>query len=254
MPPPPVHRKARPTAVRGLPYIRESLSNLPMRCEKSEPEIGPTFAHERAVMARLGGGLVAGVDEAGRGPWAGPVIAAAVVLDPARIPAGLDDSKALTPARRAALFDAIMGEALAIGMGRASAKEIDRINILQASLAAMARAVAALKPAPAFALIDGNRMPRLACPGEAIVKGDGRCLSIAAASIVAKVTRDRLMAELDSRHPGYGWARNKGYGTREHAAALARLGPTPEHRRSFRPVAASCPPAPAQASDQASAR
>lgn len=192
--------------------------------------------------------LVVGVDEAGRGPWAGPVTAAAVWLDPDRMPRllrdGLDDSKALTPERRVVLFDALTASATAgraaIGLGAASVAEIDARNILQASLAAMARAVAALEAALGrradAALIDGDRVPTLACPAEAVVKGDGRSLSIAAASVVAKVTRDRQMAGLAACHPGYGWERNMGYGTPEHRVALARLGATPEHRRSFRPV------------------
>lgn len=192
--------------------------------------------------------LVVGVDEAGRGPWAGPVTAAAVWLDPDRMPRllrdGLDDSKALTPERRVVLFDALTASATAgraaIGLGAASVAEIDARNILQASLAAMARAVAALEAALGrradAALIDGDRVPTLACPAEAVVKGDGRSLSIAAASVVAKVIRDRQMAGLAACHPGYGWERNMGYGTPEHRVALARLGATPEHRRSFRPV------------------
>jgi ribonuclease HII len=192
--------------------------------------------------------LVVGVDEAGRGPWAGPVTAAAVWLDPDRMPRllrdGLDDSKAIPPERRVVLFDTLTASATAgraaIGLGAASVAEIDARNILQASLAAMARAVAALEAALGrradAALIDGDRVPTLACPAEAVVKGDGRSLSIAAASVVAKVTRDRQMAGLAACHPGYGWERNMGYGTPEHRAALARLGATPEHRRSFRPV------------------
>jgi len=192
--------------------------------------------------------LVVGVDEAGRGPWAGPVTAAAVWLDPDRVPGalcrGLDDSKLIAPERRVVLFDALTDCAkdgwAAIGLGAATVAEIDALNILQASLTAMARAVAALE---AFlerradaALIDGNRAPRLSCPAEAVVKGDGLSLSIAAASVVAKVTRDREMTRLAESHPGYGWERNMGYGTPEHRAALTRLGVTPEHRRSFRPV------------------
>ena len=183
---------------------------------------------------------ICGVDEAGRGPWAGPVVAAAVVLDRGCIPPGLDDSKKLTPRRRAALFDAVRAVA-AVGVGIASVEEIDALNILRANDLAMLRAIQALggasDPAPDAALIDGNRVPPgLPCRARALVGGDGRSLSIAAASIVAKVTRDRIMAELARSHPGYGWERNMGYGTPQHRAALTRLGVTPHHRRSFRPI------------------
>ena len=191
--------------------------------------LSPDFAHERAL-----GGRVAGVDEAGRGPWAGPVVAAAVILDPARIPPGLNDSKALSAARREALFDALMASAT-VSVGFAEVAEIDRINILQATFAAMTRAVAPL--APDHVLVDGNRAPRWLYATQTIIGGDGRCLSIAAASIIAKVTRDRLMIALAADHPGYGWAANKGYGTAEHSAALDRLGVTIHHRRSYAPVA-----------------
>ncbi len=193
-----------------------------------------------------------GLDEAGRGPWAGPVVAAAAWLDPQRCPAGmlrgLDDSKRLSPARRAELFEmlehSVARGAAALGLGQAGVAEIDDVNILQASLRAMARAAADLTAslaarggrAPDAALVDGNRLPELPCPAEAVVGGDGLSLSIAAASILAKVTRDRHMAALALDHPGYGWERNRGYGTAEHRAALARLGVTPQHRRSFRPV------------------
>jgi len=179
---------------------------------------------------------VAGVDEVGRGPWAGPVVAAAVILDPAAIPEGLDDSKKLSAARRDALMQDI-GATAQIGIGQADVGEIDRLNILAASMLAMERAVAALPVVPAHALVDGNRLPGLPCPATALVKGDGRSMSIAAASIVAKVTRDRLMAELGRTHPGYGWERNAGYGTAEHRAGLERLGLTEHHRLSFRPIA-----------------
>ncbi len=182
------------------------------------------------------GATICGVDEAGRGPWAGPVVAAAVVLDPAAVPPGLNDSKKLTPRRRAALFDALRAAA-SVGIGIAGVDEIDALNILRANDLAMRRAIEALDPAPDAALIDGNRVPPgLPCRAQAVVGGDGRSLSIAAASIVAKVTRDRLMAELAKSHPGYGWERNQGYGTAEHRAALIRLGVTPHHRRSFRPI------------------
>lgn len=179
---------------------------------------------------------ICGVDEAGRGPWAGPVVAAAVVLDRGCIPPGLDDSKKLTPRRRAVLFDAIRAAA-SVGVGIASVEEIDALNILRANDLAMLRAIGALQPAPDAALIDGNRVPPgLPCRARALVGGDGRSLSIAAASIIAKVTRDRIMGELAGAHPGYGWERNMGYGTAEHRAALIRLGVTPHHRRSFRPI------------------
>lgn len=196
----------------------------------------PDFTREAAAIAR-GLGPVAGVDEVGRGPLAGPVMAAAVVLDPARIPAGLGDSKALTAARRAALYPLILDQAIAVGTGLADRTEIDTLNILRASHLAMVRAVAALGIMPGLVLIDGNLIPRdLAHPAEAVVRGDAHCLSIAAASIVAKVLRDRIMVDLAQQHPGYGWERNAGYPTRDHLAALKTLGVTPHHRRSFRPV------------------
>ncbi|QIE56271.1 ribonuclease HII [Pikeienuella piscinae] len=192
----------------------------------------PDFSFERATAAVP----VAGVDEAGRGPWAGPVVAAAVILDPSSTPAGLNDSKKLTARRRAALFAALAPVA-GIGVGIASVEEIDRLNILNATYLAMRRAVDALPEAPAFALIDGNRLPPdLPCPAEAVVKGDARSLSIAAASIVAKVTRDRIMAALAETHPEYGWESNAGYGVAAHRAALIAHGVTPHHRRSFRPI------------------
>lgn len=181
-------------------------------------------------------GRVAGVDEAGRGPLAGPVIAAAVILDPAQPLDGLRDSKCLSPARREQLYDAITQHALAWAVGRAEAAEIDRINILQATLQAMRRAVAALEPCAEYVLVDGNRCPELDCPAQAIVKGDSRVAAISAASIIAKVTRDREMVELDARYPGYGLAQHKGYPSQAHRAALEKLGPTPEHRRSYAPV------------------
>ena len=194
----------------------------------------PDFSLERAA-----GGCVAGIDEAGRGPLAGPVIAAAVILDPATLPAmlldGIDDSKVLTKCRREELFAALRRYA-DIGIGGASAAEIDRINILAATLRAMGRAVDALGIVPDLALIDGNRTPELACPATAVVRGDQASLSIAAASIVAKVTRDRIMAALARRHPGFGWERNAGYGTAEHKQALTRLGVTPHHRKTFAPI------------------
>ncbi len=175
-----------------------------------------------------------GIDEAGRGPWAGPVVAAAVILD--FVPEGVDDSKRLSARRREALFARITATA-PFGIGIASVAEIDELNILQATFLAMRRAVAALKTAPAFALVDGNRIPPgLPCRAEAIIGGDGICASIAAASILAKVTRDRIMAELSQVHPGFGWERNMGYGVPAHIEALKHLGLTPHHRRSFRPI------------------
>ena len=207
----------------------------------------PDYALERAFGAEAAGGRrIVGIDEAGRGPWAGPVVAAAVWLDPLLLPAALtaslDDSKKLTRARREELFQAIAAAAdeaparLRFAVATASVAEIDRLNILQASLLAMARAVAGLDFRPHGALIDGNRAPDLPCPARTVIGGDGRSLSIAAASIAAKVTRDALMADLAAVHPGYGWERNAGYGTAEHRAALARLGVTSHHRRSFRPI------------------
>jgi ribonuclease HII len=180
--------------------------------------------------------LLAGVDEVGRGPLAGPVVAAAVILDPARPVVGLADSKQLSVARRETLADQIQDHAMAWALGRAEVDEIDQINILQASLLAMQRAVAALQPAAEYALIDGNRLPNLDCAAEAIVKGDARVAVISAASIIAKVARDREMVMLDATYPGYGFAKHKGYPTREHLQALGNLGVCEIHRRSFRPV------------------
>lgn len=193
----------------------------------------PSFWPDDASFAEA---RICGIDEAGRGPWAGPVVAAAVVLDRTRVPKGLDDSKKLTAARRAALFDEIYMSAR-VGVGLASVEEIDRLNILRANDLAMIRAVASLAPAPDAALIDGNRVPPgLPCRARALVGGDALSLSVAAASIIAKVTRDRIMGRLARAHPGYGWETNQGYGTAAHRAALARLGITPHHRRSFRPI------------------
>ena len=180
---------------------------------------------------------VAGVDEAGRGPLAGPVAVAAVILDPARRIDGLSDSKALTEAKREALFPLIQSRAQAFSILLVHADEIDRLNILQATLEGMRRAVAALGHRPARALIDGNRIPTgLGVDAEAIVQGDAKVAAISAASILAKVARDRWMLELDAAHPGYGFAAHKGYPTPEHLDALKRLGPCPAHRRSFAPV------------------
>lgn len=179
---------------------------------------------------------VCGVDEVGRGPWAGPVVAAAVMLDPGRIPEGLDDSKKLPAARREALA-AALGGCARVGVGMASVEEIDAVNILQASFLAMRRAVIALAADRiGLVLVDGNKAPDLGWPARAVIGGDALCLSIAAASIVAKVARDRIMRDLAAVHPGYGWETNMGYGVRTHAEGLRRLGVTPHHRRSFKPV------------------
>lgn len=184
----------------------------------------------------LGHRRIAGVDEVGRGPLAGPVTAAAVILDPARIPEGLNDSKKLTAKARAALYGQILAVA-EVGVGHATVEEIDEINILRASHLAMERAIAALTGPICYALIDGNMLPRgFATPGECVIKGDGRCQSISAASIVAKVCRDEVMLTLSQQHPGYGWETNAGYGSKKHMAALQSLGATPHHRRSFKPV------------------
>lgn len=189
------------------------------------------------------GGRVAGLDEAGRGPLAGPVVAAAVLFrspPPARLAALLDDSKRLNAARREAAFNALRDAAaegaLEFGVGAASAGEIGRLNILRATWLAMARALARLPAPPVLALVDGNAAPPLPCPVRTVVGGDGRSLSIAAASILAKVTRDRAMSRLDRRWPGYGFAAHQGYPTAAHRAALVRLGPCPHHRRGFAPV------------------
>jgi ribonuclease HII len=195
----------------------------------------PNYAFESRVLARISG-YVAGVDEAGRGPLAGPVIAAAVIFARKRFPRGLDDSKKLSARAREKLYARIYDSAIAVGVGEASVDEIDLVNIRQATHLAMARAVRALNPAAAFALVDGNDAPALPCPCETIIGGDGRSVSIAAASIVAKVTRDRMMAALHEIHPEYGWASNKGYGTQAHLLALKRHGATPHHRRSFAPI------------------
>ncbi|MCY1233509.1 Ribonuclease HII [compost metagenome] len=180
--------------------------------------------------------LVAGVDEVGRGPLCGPVVTAAVILDPARPILGLNDSKKLSEARRDALFDEIREKALAWCIARAEVEEIDQLNILHATMLAMQRAVEGLSVTPKLALIDGNRCPKLKVPSAPVVKGDSQVPAIAAASILAKVSRDREMAELDSIYPGYGIAGHKGYPTAVHLEALRRLGPTPIHRRSFGPV------------------
>lgn len=198
---------------------------------------GARFAFEAAFWAR-GLGLVAGVDEVGRGSLAGPVVAAAVILRPLASLPGLDDSKRLTPARRASLVPRIRAEALAWSVASASAGEIDAVGIVEATFRAMRRALAGLGRAPQAVLVDGFAIPGLDLPQRAIVGGDGLSHSIAAASVLAKVHRDRAMAILDAVYPGWDFARHKGYGTAEHMARLARLGPSPVHRRSFRPAKA----------------
>lgn len=183
-------------------------------------------------------GLVCGVDEAGRGPWAGPVSAGAVILNPKRIPKGLDDSKKLTAKARDALEIEIKAKALHWGVGFATVQEIAELNILHATGLAMCRAIAAMGVDPAYALVDGNYAFRLPCPVKTVIGGDGKSKSIAAASILAKVARDRLMTELDGTFPGYGFSSHKGYGAPVHIAALKTLGPCPEHRMSWAPIRA----------------
>ncbi|MGB2818094.1 MAG: ribonuclease HII [Burkholderiaceae bacterium] len=186
--------------------------------------------------AALASGRICGIDEAGRGPLAGPVVAAAVILDPGRRINGLRDSKVLTPARREELAARIRERAIAFAVAEASVEEIDELNILQASLLAMRRAVDALQVLPEYALVDGNQMPRLTMPGRAIVAGDALEPAISAASILAKTERDAMMRSFDAAHPGYGFAQHMGYGTRGHLDCLQRLGPCVLHRRSFAPV------------------
>ncbi len=200
----------------------------------ADSRIKPTFELE-AAERQLGCWPVAGVDEAGRGPWAGPVVAAAVILDPDRIPANIDDSKVIDEEGRAFLFNRIIKVA-EVGVGIAEVDRIDRDNILQATMWAMGEAVAQLATRPKLVLVDGNKTPRLDVPARSIVKGDAKCLSIAAASIIAKVTRDRIMIAMSRDYPGYGFERHKGYGTPEHQAAIEKLGVSPAHRRSFKPV------------------
>lgn len=196
---------------------------------------------EQLGLSWRGPGLVAGVDEAGRGPLAGPVVAAAVMLDELRPIKGLADSKTLSPRRRERLYDEIRAKALCCCVTEASASEIDTLNILQATLLAMRRAVEGLRLAPHIVLVDGNRLPVLAMPAHAIVKGDAKVQAIAAASILAKVHRDRLCLELHERYPQYGFAAHKGYPTVEHLRALQQHGACVEHRRSFAPVRAVAP-------------
>jgi ribonuclease HII len=195
----------------------------------------PHYIYESRLLKTMAG-PVCGVDEAGRGPLAGPVVAAAVILDRKRIPKGLNDSKQLTEEEREALYPRILEMAVAVGVGEASVGEIDMVNIRQATHLAMARAVRALAIKAEFALVDGNDPPALPCRCDTLVDGDARSLSIAAASIVAKVTRDRMMVALHHEHPGYNWRNNKGYGTAEHYQGLRAHGVTVHHRRSFAPI------------------
>ena len=214
----------------------KSTPKAAVRLPLKEPELRPTFRRERRHM-NSGIFPIAGCDEAGRGPLAGPVVAAAVILDPARIPRGLNDSKKLDAEDRESLYEKICATAqVAVAFG--SVERVDRDNILRASLWALARAVKALPVRPKFVFVDGNMKIDCGCECQAVVSGDALVASIAAASIVAKVTRDRLMKRLGLAHPGYGFERHMGYSVPEHFAALARLGPTIHHRRSFAPVAA----------------
>ena len=203
---------------------------------KADKKPAPTFLIE-ADLYEQGFSSVCGIDEAGRGPWSGPVVAAAVILDRDNIPDGINDSKKLIPVRRNKLFDTIM-QSSHVGIGIVGVSDIDRLNILQATFLAMGKAVANLKSAPAMALIDGTGKPALSCEMQTLIKGDQRCLSIAAASIIAKVTRDRIMENLALQFPHYGWERNKGYGTAAHRAGLASHGVSKHHRRSFKPIQA----------------
>ena len=196
---------------------------------------GPDWLTE-ASMLKCHGGCICGVDEVGRGPLAGPVVAAAVILNPEKIPVGLNDSKKLTAKKREMLFELISQEAISISIAEASVGEIDDINILQASLLAMRRAVAGLDKLPSVALVDGNKDPGLKMPTQTLIKGDARSLSIAAASIIAKVFRDTLMKKLAKDYPDYGWDQNAGYGVPNHMAALRLVGASPHHRRSFAPI------------------
>ncbi|MAT87858.1 MAG: ribonuclease HII [Aestuariivita sp.] len=195
----------------------------------------PDFSFETNLYD-LGFNIIAGVDEVGRGPLAGPVTASAVILDPNNIPTGLKDSKTLSAKKRELLYDLILQSAH-VAVAHVSVEEIDQINILQASLLAMKKAVGKLHPCPEYVLVDGKQVPyELSVPAQAIVKGDSKSLSISAASIVAKITRDRLMVEMATQYPGYGWDKNAGYPTKEHQLALQHLGVSPHHRRSFKPI------------------
>ena len=204
---------------------------------KKSSKVKPLVTEQTAFVWDLPG-LLAGVDEAGRGPLAGPVVAAAVILDELNPIKGLNDSKKLTAKQRDRLFDEIRAKALCCSVAQASVEEIDRLNILQATMLAMKRAVEGLRLKPAKVLVDGNRLPMLDVLAEAIVRGDATVPAISAASILAKVTRDRWCAELDAQHPEYGFASHKGYGTAEHLAALQAHGACPQHRKTFAPVTA----------------
>jgi ribonuclease HII len=195
----------------------------------------PDFSFELAAQ-KQGHSFICGIDEAGRGPWAGPVVAAAVILDPRNIPSGLNDSKKLKEVQREKLFAEITASSR-VGVGIGDEARIDNDNILATTLWAMNEAVCNLSEVPHYALVDCNRAPRLSCPVQTIISGDARCLSIAAASIIAKVKRDRIMVALHEEFPGYGFARHKGYGTTFHQAALTELGPCIHHRKSFAPIA-----------------
>ncbi len=207
---------------------------------QAQSTLKPDFSHEQAL---INDGIVpiAGIDEAGRGPWAGPVVAAAVILDPSAIPDGLNDSKKLSSQRREQLFEQLKAHAQ-IGIGIGDVERIDRDNILRATFWAMEQALENLPRSPAHVLVDGRQLPHLPCPGTALIKGDGRSLSIAAASICAKVTRDKIMCDLADQFPDYGWERNMGYGTKAHQSGLAQFGVTQHHRRSFKPLRALLDP------------
>ncbi len=208
----------------------------PVARRRTTGKAGPTYDMERAEVAQ-GRGPVAGMDEVGRGPIAGPVTAAAVILDPADVPEGIDDSKVIPPARREAIYAEIMARAVAVSVGSASVEEITTTDIRMATHLAMTRAVAGLGVRPGLVLVDGSDVPSgLGLPVRAVVGGDRVSLSVGAASIVAKVTRDREMARMAGEFPGYGFERHAGYGTAEHLDAIRRLGPTPHHRQTFAPL------------------
>lgn len=221
--------------MRALPHMARASSDSPLLFDMLPPV--PDFSEELALL-KAGHGPVAGMDEAGRGPLAGPVVAAAVILDPENLPAGLDDSKRLKEAQREALFVLILEKAVAVSVSSASAEEIDATDIRKASLAAMCRAVRGLAVAPGYALADGRDVPPgLPCPGRALIKGDQRSMSIAAASIIAKVMRDRMMARAGAAFPGFGLEQHAGYGTTSHREAIERLGGVPRlHRFTFAPL------------------
>ena len=224
--------------------------DTPLKPRRPRTEKPPLTMDLENRLAAVCGGLVCGVDEAGRGPWAGPVTAAAVILNPDDIPDGLNDSKALTEKRREALVPLIKQKALAWGIGHASVEEIDTINILRATELAMQRAIAALAVVPAGALIDGNYRFKLPCMVETAVGGDGLSLSVAAASILAKTTRDQMMVEMDAQYSVYGFASHKGYGSAQHRKALAEYGPCALHRRSYAPIRALLEPLEEQTTQQ----